>query len=81
MKNIVQGSSGFLCECRANRFRCIYTFIADFDWETCNNHIRANYPSRRILGHDLLIVRNEHVPLKGCVVVQKFERSSIIYYT
>lgn len=80
MKNIVQGSSGYMCECRAHRFMCRYKFIADFDWEVCNNYIAEHHAiSQRYV--DYRIVRNEHVPLKGCVVVQKFERSSIIYYT
>ncbi len=81
MKNIVQGNSLFNCECRRKQFGCEYYFLDNYDWEGCNIYMRIHHPSRRILGHDLLIVRNEHVPLRGCVVVQKFERSSIIYYT
>lgn len=79
MKNVVQGSSHFQCECHRKMYGCEYSFLEDADWELANEimpDLRSEYPSR-----ELLIVRNEHVPLKGCVVVQKFERSSIIYYT
>jgi hypothetical protein len=75
MKNIVQGKSAFLCECRRHNFECDYCFVKDSDWEIANN-ARREYSAPR-----MWIVRNEHVPLKGCVVVKKFERSSIIYYT
>ena len=78
---MVQGNSTFHCECRRKRFDCEYHFLEDSDWEYAN--IKRSEYCRRNPGrvNRLLIVRNEHVPLNGCVVVQKFERSSIIYYT
>lgn len=75
MKNIVQGNSMYSCECRRHNFACEYNFIEDSDWETANV-ARREYPAQR-----MRIVGNEHVPLKVCVVVKKFERSSIISYT
>lgn len=82
MKNIVQGNSDYKCECRRHNFECEFRFMEDKDYEILQNYLDSFWTWEHTRNNQAWrFLRNEHVPLKGCVVVKKFERSSIIYYT